>query len=196
MLTLFGILSGILPALAGYPYIRDIFRHQTKPHRASFLIWTVLGGIAFFSQLAEGATWSLWLTGVDTAVVVIIFTLSLGYGSSGYTKRDIAALILAGCSLVLWYFTQQPVTALLIIIGIDAIGTTLTIIKAHEQPHTETFSSWLLSSLGGLFAMLAVGALSFDLLAYPAYVFMANGAIDVAIILGKRRLRQFPDKQL
>jgi hypothetical protein len=183
----FGLLSGILPALAGYPYIRDVLARKTKPHRGSFAIWTALGAIAFFTQLAKGATWSLLLPTADTIVTASIFVLSVKFGVGDLNRRDITGIVLAGIGLVLWYCTKQPLVALLIVIGIDAVGSVLTVLKAFEDPHSETFSSWLLASLGGLFAALAVGHMSFALLVYPVYIFLANGAVDVAIVLGKRR---------
>jgi hypothetical protein len=186
MLQIFGLLSGLLPLLAGYPYIRDVLKHKTKPHRGSFVIWTTLGAIAFFTQLAGGATWSLLLPAADTLVTAVIFVFSIRYGSGGINRRDISGLALAGVGLILWYFTKQPLVALLIAIGIDAIGTILTVLKTYDAPHTETFSSWLLAALGGLFAAAAVGKLSFALLVYPVYIFLANNAVNVAIIWGKR----------
>jgi hypothetical protein len=183
MLQFFGLLSGILPLIGVIPYDRDIFKHKTKPHRSSFLIWSILGSIAFFTQLAKGATWSLFLPAADTLATLSIFILSLWYGTGGLNKRDIAGLCLAGVGLVLWYFTKEPLTALLITVGIDTVGTVLTLIKTYHEPHSETFSSWLLASLGGLFALFAVGELSFSLLLYPAYIFIANGAVNVVMLL-------------
>jgi hypothetical protein len=185
MYQLFGFLSGILPMIGVIPYDRDIFRHKTKPHRGSFLIWSVLGGIAFFTQLAKGATWSLFLPGADTLATFSIFILSIWYGMGGLNKRDAAGLVLAGLGLVLWYFTEQPLVALLIVIGVDAIGTVLTLIKTWEDPHSETFSSWLLAALGGLFALLAVEKRSFSLLIYPLYIFIANGLVNIVIYIRK-----------
>jgi hypothetical protein len=189
MLQLFGFLSGLLPMLGVIPYDRDIFRRKTKPHRGSFLIWSILGAIAFFIQLAKGATWSLFLPAAETLATLSIFILALRYGTGGLNKRDIGALILAGVGLALWHFTRQPLTALLIVIGVDAIGTVLTIIKTYDEPHSETFSSWLLASLGGLFAVFAVGKVSFALLVYPIYIFVANGAVNVTILLRKGKVR-------
>jgi len=59
------IFSGILIIISFFPYIQDIFKHKTNPQRASWLIWAILGAIAFFSQLAKGATHSLWFTGLQ-----------------------------------------------------------------------------------------------------------------------------------
>jgi hypothetical protein len=186
MLHFFGLLSGILPLLGVLPYFRDILKRKTKPHRGSFLIWTVLGAIAFFSQLAKGATWSLFLPATDTLATVGIFLLALRYGTGGLNKRDVGALLLAGIGLIMWYLTRQPLAALLIVIGVDAVGAALTIIKTYAEPDTETFSLWLLAGLGGLFAALAVGKLSFALLVYPLYIFVANGTVAAIIPLKKK----------
>jgi hypothetical protein len=181
MLELLGLLSAILPLLGVIPYVRDILRHETKPHRGSFLIWTILGAIAFFTQFAKGATWSLFLPAGDSIATLTIFILSIRYGTGGLNKKDNAALVVAGCGLVLWYFTKQPLLTLFITIGVDAVGTVLTIVKTYHEPHTETLSSWLLAALGGLFAAGAVGKLSASLLLYPLYILLANGLVAMTI---------------
>jgi hypothetical protein len=187
MQQFFGVLSGALALVATIPYARDILAGKTKPHRGSFVIWTTLGSIAFFTQLAAGATWSLAFPALDTFMTAFIALLSIKHGSGGINRRDVTGLTLAAIGLVLWYFTKQPLLALLITIGIDAVGTTLTVLKTFDAPHTETFSAWLLSSLGGLSAALAVSHWSFALLVYPLYIFLANAAVDAAILLGKKR---------
>ncbi len=188
MLQLFGLLSGILPAIATFPYIRDILKGKTRPHSGSFLIWAVLGSIAFFTQLAEGATFSLFFPAVDTFATLTIFLLSLKYGFGKLKKYEIGSLVVAGIGLVIWFFTKQPLTALLIAVGIDAIGTMMTVIKTYHDPHSETFSAWLLNSLAGLFAALAVGKLDFALLVYPLYIFIANLSIDAVIVVRRPKV--------
>lgn len=189
MLQLFGYLSGLFIFLGTIPYIRDIFLGKTKPQRATWFIYTVLGSISFFSQLAKGATFSLWLPGVDTFSIVIIFVLSLRYGVGGFSKKDYIALLIAAIGLVVWYFTQEAAVALYLVIGIDAIGTYLTLDKTYKDPMSETVSAWVLSSVAGFFSMLAVGSFNIVLLSYPFYLFVACGAIPIAIALGKRRLK-------
>src|SRR5665213_1725997 len=116
---LFGYTAGILSAVCYIPYFRDILLRKTKPERASWLIWMVLGVIAFFSQLNKGATDSLWLTGIQTIGVVITFLLSLKFGVGGFTKNDYIALLFAALGLVAWYVTKEAAFALYIVIGID-----------------------------------------------------------------------------
>ncbi len=180
-------MSGIAILLSFLPYVRDIFLNKTKPERASWLIWTVLGLISFFSQFAKGATWSLTMTGAQAVGDAFVFLLALKYGLGGLQKRDIAGLVGASIGLVLWGFTGEAAVALFIVIFIDAIGAVLTVLKTYEHPSTETISSWVLTFLGGLFASVAVGRLNFVLLAFPLYICLASASILFSIWLGFRK---------
>ncbi len=188
MLELLGYASGVIGFLCFVPYIRDIFKGTTKPERATWLIWSVLGGIAFFSQYAEGASHSLWMTSGQTLGVLIVFALSIKYGMGGLSRRDIVSLALAGIGLLIWYLTQHAVFALIIVIFVDALGLLLTTLKTYEYPETETLSTWVLAGIAGLLGTLAVGSLDPTLLAYPVYIFLAN-VVMVSIILIARRRR-------
>lgn len=186
MLQIFGYISAILSICMIIPYIRDIFRKVTQPERASWFIWTTLGFIAFFSQLAKGATDSLWLTAGQTVAVLAIFFLSIKYGVGGLTKRDIRALATAGVGLILWWLTNEALYALLIVIAIDSIGTYLTMIKSYKDPESETMSTWIMSGTSGIFGALAVGSFDLSLLAYPLYIVIANYTIVGAMLLGRK----------
>ena len=188
-LVISGYIAGILSAISYVPYVRDIFKGITRPERASWLIWSVLGSIAFFSQLAKGATDSLWLTGVQTFGVLLVFLLSIKFGIGGLTKRDVIALIAAGAGIILWYLTKEAAVALFITIAIDAVGGVLTVIKSYEDPSSETISTWLLSGSAGIFAAIAVGKPDVVLLAYPLYILLINFSVVFAIHLGKRKMQ-------
>lgn len=190
MVQFFGLGSGFLTGISYIPYIRDILLRKTKPERASWLIWSLLGGIAFFTQTAEGAGWSLWLTGIDTLGVFFIFLLSLKYGVGGWTRRDLFALFAAGAGLLLWFFTQQAFLALFIIIAVDAIGTSLTVIKTYKNPESETFSAWCIMAIAALLGVFSVGEFNPVLLSYPVYIVLANAAVILAIIVGRNKRHQ------
>ena len=190
MLQIIGYLSGLATVFGYAPYIKEILTGTTKPARASWLIWSVLGTIAFASQFSEGARASLWMTGAQTVGVIIIFLLSLRKGEGGLKKRDIAALIVAGLGLILWYFTRQAVWALVFVIIADAAGNVITVMKSYEAPESETLSAWVFDTIGGLLAMIAVGGFSLILLVYPAYIFLANLSVIVAILLGRSRAKE------
>jgi len=185
-----GYLSGLAILMSFVPYIKDIFLGKTKPERMSWLIWAILGSIAFFSQLAKGASYSLFLVGAQAIGDLLVFILAIKYGLGGFLKRDIFALIGSGVGLFLWYITKEAAIALFIIIFIDATGAILTVLKSYEKPSTETISSWVLTFIGGFFACIAVGSLNFILLAFPFYICLASLSILITIKLGFQRARK------
>ncbi len=187
ILTIFGWLSGILSALCYVPYIRGILKHEVKPERASWFIWSILTVMGFFSNLAIGATHSLWLPGVQGVGVIIVFLLSIRNGYGGLLKRDVVTLMASAFTLVIWYFTRQPVVAVYLTTLIDAMGGYLTVVKSYAEPDTETPITWAMSGAAGFFALLSVGRLDPALLAYPFYIFLINSSVVVAILLGKRK---------
>lgn len=185
----FGILSGLLSALCYPPYIVAILKGKAKPERASWLIWTVLTAMGFFSQLAIGATHSLWLPGVQGVGVIIVLLLSIKYGYGGLMRRDVTTLLAAGVTLLLWYFTKSPTIAVYLVVLIDGMGAWLTVAKAYEHPETETMITWALSGTAGVCALIAVQSLDPELLSYPLYIMTANYAVVAAMILGRRKRR-------
>jgi hypothetical protein len=187
MLAYLGILGGIFAFFSYFPYIRDIFRLKTKPERASWLIWVVLTTMGFFSNLAVGATDSLWLPGIQSFGVFLIFILSFRYGYGGLLKRDILVLLAAALTLLVWYFTSEPLIALYLVILIDGMGGALTVVKTYHHPESETISAWILCGLGGLCAFLSVGTFDIFLLSYPFYIMLINFLVVLAIFLGKKK---------
>ncbi len=186
MLQILGIGSGVICFFGYVPYLRDIFRGTTKPERASWFIWLVLGIIGFFSQRAEGATWSLWLSGVNNIGILVIVILSIKYGVGGMRKRDVLALAAAAVGLYLWYLTRHAYIALYITLFIDALGYILIYMKSYSDPGSETLIAWVIYSLAGLAAALSIGTFNPVLLSYPVYVFVVN-MIVVLILLSRKQ---------
>lgn len=182
-----GLLSGAISIVMYVPYALDILKHVTQPHRTSWLIWAILTSIAFFSQLAKGATDSLWMTAAQTVGTLCIFVLSIAFGTGGFSRRDIISLMLAAAGLAIWYFTREAAYALFITMAVDAIGAILTAVKAYEMPGSETLITWILSACSGLLGAIAVGSFVPILVAYPLYVTAANLCVITGIFLGFQR---------
>ena len=154
----------------------------------TWLIWSILTFIAFFSQLAKGGTWSLLLTIGDTLAILIVFVLSIKFGVGGFRKIDILSLCGAGISLILWYLTKEPAVALFLIILTDIFGSNLTIMKVWKNPETENWIGWAMCGVGGLLGTLAVGRFDFILISFPLYICLINSAIAIIILARKKKL--------
>ena len=181
-----GYTSGVLMILSVIPYTISIFKRETKPQRTTWLIWSILTFIAFFSQMAKGGTWSLLLTAGDTVAILIVFILSIKFGVGGFRKIDILSLFGAGISLLFWYLTKEPAVALFLIIITDFIGANLTIQKSWRDPKSENWVGWAMCGVGGLLGTLAVGEWNIILLSFPIYICLIN-FLMAGIILGRKR---------
>ncbi len=183
-----GIASGVLSAYAYIPYIIDTLQRRTQPQRASWLIWSVLGSIAFASQLYEGAAASLWFAGVQITGTITVFVLSVRAGKGNFlSKADKLILLAALTGLVLWYFTETAAYALGITISISLLGGLATAAKAYKDPDSETLITWVVSLIASACALLSVGKMDLVILAYPLYLFTLYFVFVVAILAGRKR---------
>src|SRR5690242_16486010 len=109
--ALLGCLAAVVGVADTIPYLRDMRRGTTRPHRGTWLLWSVVAIVAFWSQLACGATWSLVLCGTQAALTTLTFVLALRVGEGGLARRDLVLLAVAGSGLLGWAFVDLPVIA-------------------------------------------------------------------------------------
>jgi hypothetical protein len=193
MLAIFAIISALLVLASMPPYLIDMFKGKTKPERASWLIWAVLGAIAFVSDYSLGVTWSLVFIGIDLLYCFVVLALSIGRGAWGWKTIDKVALAVAAIGIVFSLIFRQPILALLGVIVADIAGTILTFAKTFHHPESETTISWVLTGSAAVFSALAVGRLDFGLLIYPIYIALANYVILLAQIAGRSKLNRYAE---
>lgn len=189
MKELLTLLSAGLILLAAPPYIIDTVKGKTRPERITWLIFSILGIIAFVSQLSLGGTWSLVFSGMDTLASIMVFILSLRFGVGGFTRLDISALFIATVGVLIAIIAKQPIISITGVILADLSGAALTVRKTYLQPKSETMISWLLVGTASLLGVLTVGKVSLGLLMYPVYLMLVNYSVPVAALLGTRRMK-------
>jgi len=187
MLAVLGVLSALLAVVDTVPYIRDIRRGTTRPQRATWLIWSVLGVAAFAAQAAGGTNWSLVMIGSQAVLMTIVFILAIPGGEGGLRRIDLAMLALAAIGLAGWAIADEPVVATVFVVIADAIGLGLMVPKTVRDPESETLLTFALASFGALLATIAVGTLDPALLLYPGYMAIGNGLIAAIIWTARRR---------
>ena len=182
-----GLLAGVVGIADTIPYVRDTIRGSTRPHRGTWLIWSVLAIVVFLSQRADGATWSLIMAAAQAVLTGAIFLLSIRRGEGGLSPADVLMLTLAGGGVIGWIVADEPVIATACVVAADLIGAAMMVPKTYRDPGSETLATFALASLSGALAAGAVGTLDPSLLLYPAYYCLANGALAV-LIHNRRRL--------
>src|SRR5690606_8838056 len=139
------ILSGIAIALtfvAYIPYILSIHRGKTRPHVFSWIIWGSTTLIVFFAQLADHGGIGAWPTAVSGAITLYVALLAYLKKSDINSDTHIATkdwwfLFGALASIPIWYFTSDPLWAVIILTLVDVMGFGPTFRKAYHFPHQE-----------------------------------------------------------
>jgi hypothetical protein len=179
--AVFATLGGTVGAVGSVPYVRDVWRRSTVPHRGSWFIWTVIEVVAVVAQHADGASWSTIPLISQALGTCVVFALSLWLGSGGVSRVEVALIALAGAGVLGWFAADEPVIATGGVILADFIGAMMMLPKAWRDPHSETMSTFALASLSGLLTAGSVGVLSLPLLIYPVYFVLVNAVLAFAI---------------
>lgn len=174
---LFGISGTLLAIYAIIPYIADIKKGNTKPHKMAQIIFMIIAGISFFGQLQEGATASLYLTAYFFFIPFIILYLSRNTKIGSITKSDIATLFMCLLVLVVWAITDSPAIAIVLITFVNFVGKVLVVKKVYKYPDSELLLTWNLAIVASLLTVLSVGEFDWILILTPLH-----NAITVAII--------------
>jgi hypothetical protein len=113
---LLGVLAGLAAVVNTIPYIRDIVRGTTRPHRGTWFVWAVLAIVVYGSQRADGASWSLVLTGSQAVLTALVFVLAIRHGEGGLTRVDLSLMSVACAGVVGWLIAHDPVVAVVCVI--------------------------------------------------------------------------------
>lgn len=173
--------------LAGYfYYFRDIFAGKTKPHAFTWLVWASLTAIAFAGQISDKGGAGAYITGVTAAISFLIFLLALLKGEKEITRSDWLSLAGAAAALLLWFLTNDPLLAIVLITAVDFLGFVPTIRKSIRKPHEETLISYVLAGLKFILAIIALENYSIVTVLYPASLVFAN-LLFVVLLLSRRK---------
>lgn len=171
------LLSGAAIALTiflFFPYIRSIQRGETKPHVFSWVIWGLGTLIVFFAQRAGQGGIGAWVIGFSGLITCYIAVLAyLKRGDTTITKTDWAFLLAALLALPCWFFTSNPLWAVVTLTLADLIGFGPTIRKAYGHPFDESVSFFALGALRNLLVILALEHYSLTTVLFPAAVGVA-----------------------
>jgi hypothetical protein len=187
-----GVLAVVVGVVDTIPYVRDTLRGATRPHRGTWLIWSVLAIVVCLSQRADGATWSLLMAGAQAVLTSIIFILAIRRGEGGMNAGDRVMIAIAGGGVIGWIVADEPIVATACVVAADLIGATMMLPKTYRDPDSETLATFAFAGVGGLLAAGAVAAPDLSLLLYPVYFCLVNGALAMLIHHRRCVLRRGP----
>ncbi len=171
---LFALSASVFSILCFPPYIRDIFKGTTKPHKYSWLIWTILQSTGAIIIFNESPGWGAMSLAIGAIFCGYIFFLSLSRGTKNITKFDTICLIGALLALGVWVFLKNPIISIVLVSLIDFIGFLPTLIKAYKDPESETKTTYLLSVFSVGLSLIALVEYNFSTVIYLLSLFITN----------------------
>ena len=168
------IIAIAITFIAFVPYIRSIHQGKTKPHMFSWIIWASVTFIIFLAQLSDkggAGAWPIGVSGLITLYVAIIAYLKKS--DIQITKKDRLFFLLAISALPIWYFTSNPLWAVVILTTIDLIGFAPTFRKAYHHPYEEQLLFFVLIAARNLISIMALENYSLTTILFPAATALA-----------------------
>lgn len=185
------LLSAVAIALtfiAFYPYIQSIRRGQTKPHIFSWVVWSLTTFIVFLAQLQDhggAGAWPIGVSGIITMYVALIAFVKRT--DIAITKVDWMFLLMALASLPFWYFTADPLWAVILLTAVDVIGFGPTLRKAYFFPFEEHLTFFALFMGRNVIAIMALENYSLTTILFPAAISLAC-LLLILIVAYRRRV--------
>jgi len=188
---IFSAIAIALTIIAFFPYIRSILKEETKPHVFSWVIWGSTTFIVFLAQLKDGGgvgAWPIGLSGLITIVVAILAYLKKS--DLTITSIDWCFFLSAMASLPVWYFTSDPLWAVVILTAVDVLGFGPTVRKAYFHPFEENLTFFSLFMARNLIVIMALEYYSPTTVLFPAVIAAACMVLIVMVMLRRRMMTE------
>lgn len=168
-------------------YYRGVFRQGVKPHLFSWLIWGITMCIGAAAGIHDNGGTGSWITLGCGLATLSIACLAVKHGEKNVTRADWAALVIALSSVPLWLLTDEPLTAVVIVTLIDAIGYAPTMRKAWRKPFEENIPAFLIGAVQFGLILFTLKNYTLTTTLYTV-VIMAMNVLVVAELIWRRRV--------
>jgi hypothetical protein len=177
------------------PYIRSIQSGKVQPHVFSWVIWAAGTFIVFLAQLAGRGGLGAWPIGVSGIITGYIALLAYRKrGDTHITRADWAFLLAAFSALPFWFFTSDPVWAVIVLTVSDLIGFGPTVRRAYTHPYEESIAFFTLCAVRNLLVVLALEHYSLTTVLFPAAVGLACLLLSAMLAYRRRLVPGHSDK--
>ena len=148
------IIAGVLFLVAYLFYILAIVRGETKPSKATWIIWATLDTITLAGMYAKDAVNGQILGAVLGVWIVVV--MAFRYGTPGWTRLDKFCLGGAVVGIVLWWMFSSPILGIVTSLSAVFLGSIPTFLSAWKDPSREDRTAWTIFWLSCVAAVIAV----------------------------------------
>ncbi|MBI2048052.1 MAG: hypothetical protein HYT27_02840 [Parcubacteria group bacterium] len=147
-------LAGLLAIGGFFPYITSVLKEETKPNKATWVVWTSLTCITAIGMWDAGT-----LNAQVTAIAIgdmIVLALAFKFGVPEWSNLDRFCLIGAGVGLLLWAVTGNPITAVVVSLLIIFVGSVPTMVKTWHNPSWENVAAYAFMAASSVVTIVAI----------------------------------------
>lgn len=170
--SILSVIAGVLFIAGFIPYIRAILAGETKPAKASWLIWASLDTITIVGMYVQNSLNSQIIGAMTGAWIVT--ALAVKYGVSGWTKVDKFCIAGAVIGIVLWKMFSNPNLGIATSASVCFLGSIPTFVSAWKDPSKEDKIAWTIFWVSCVCAMLAIPKLTFEDVCQPLSFFLVE----------------------
>jgi hypothetical protein len=185
-----GYSAGLISFINMFWYMRGVLRGSVKPTLAYWLLAEVAMLLIIFSAFALWDRTTLWIAVAYASTQVIIIGLAIKHKNIWLRGLDYYLLGLAWVSILLWWYTKNPLYTLMINVGIDASGYIPLWRQIWKNPETEDTIYWAIAGSASVLNMFAVGSFTFESILYPWYLGIVN-ALTFFILIRKYLFKSY-----
>ena len=188
---LLSVIAIALTFVAFLPYIRSIKRNEINPHVFSWVIWGSTTFLVFLAQIQGGGGVGAWPIGVSGLITLYVaFLAYVKKNDITITNIDWLFFLLAMASLPLWYFTSDPLWAVIMLTTVDVLGFGPTIRKAYSHPFEENIGFFSIFMVRNILVIVALEHYSPTTVMFPAVIAVACLVLIVTVSYRRRMLSQ------
>lgn len=169
-------------------YIIDTCRGKTRPHLFTWLVWSIVMGVAAAVAFVNGAFASAVVLGLSCLKSSVISVLALWRGEKRITSGDWAMFLAALSIIPIWALTKEPLIAALLATLIDVLGYGPTFRKAWLKPLEENLKSFSFGIIEAALSFLSVTPVMLVTILYPFAILGMNVALVLMLVLRRRVL--------
>jgi len=183
-----GYLSVLLGFVGYIQYFKNIFEDKIRPHVFTWFLWGLVEAIIFAIQVSENAGPGAWVSGATALICFSIAIIAYKKGLGDFSRLDWLLLSSSLLSLLIWWYTQNPLGSVILLIITDAFGFVITVKKTYNHPHSETIFLFFFSSIKSIVAIFALENYNLSTWLFPAYLGISNAAFVLMMYIRRKQL--------
>ncbi len=187
-----GAAAALLGVVGFVPYLRSIYRRETKPHVFSWVPWFITTAVACAGQVAENGGAGAWATATSAVFSFVIMVIALFRGERNITRADWVSFLLALATIPLWVVTEDPLASVILATMINLSAAFPTLRKSWSKPYEEDMAMYAVLSVRSALSLAALENVAVVTALFPFCQFVSNAAISATLFgrrwAGRRRL--------